>query len=264
MKQMTLAVVLLLGLDACGSDLLGGRSTTEGGVLGPGSVIDKWISEIPEERLRDQCAANHGTVIDSITVGACANAKAHLSISDGLGLTEQDLDCESGTGGAYTLQCVQLDADGRLYWQDGPSVPPWLQAVGPSISDKYDPSRWTYVAWDAAVNHDYCYHHNGITHGYSKDDCDQQFFSDLSAVCASDQYAGESWFSVDACRVNAAAMFAAVQVAGEAPWNIMNARVQYPAHEPQWQKLGLAKDVSDERIKDLAAEIAAAGASLEK
>ena len=239
-KQTVLGMMLLLGLAACGAP----------GVLGPASVIDEWTAQMPEQRLRDKCTQSGGTLIDTLTVGPCTGGRVHLTPSGEL--AEQDQDCASGTGGAYGLQCVQTDAQGLLYWQDGPSVPNWLQAVGPSISEKFDPARWTFVAWDAAVNHDYCYHHNGSTYGYGKADCDQQFFADLSALCASDTYKDQSWFTRENCRVNAAAMFAAVQVAGDAPWNIMDSHVQYPDYAPLWKTLGLDADVSDPVIKELA------------
>ena len=181
----------------------------------------------------------------------------HLSLRGGdTGDADQDQPCGDGTGGAYPLQCAHQDPQGLWYWNDGPSVPAWLQAVGPSISDKFDPAKWTYLAWDAAVNHDTCYHHNGATFGYDKDACDGQFFADLSALCAADKYRDISWFTKENCQVNAAAMFAAVQVAGQAPWAIMNSEVHYPAYVPQWQQLGLPGDVADPLIKALAEKFA--------
>ena len=104
---------------------------------------------------------------------------------------------------------------------------------------------------EAAVNHDYCYHHNGAQYALDKNDCDQQFFVDITAVCLQDHLDAEhAWFSVNSCKRQAGVMYEAVRRGGDDAWDAMDAEVAYPEWTPLWETFGMDEAPALDTLED--------------
>jgi hypothetical protein len=203
-----------------------------------------WADEEPLALRRHKCEEEHGKLVEVLKVSACEAGEVTL-VADGTVLVQS---CEGGTGGPREHQCAHFDAAGLMYFNDGPSTPSWVHSGSPVLGDSLSHSRWARLFWPAAVNHDYCYHHNGSTYGYTQADCDDQLYRDLSALCAEQSWTAIHWFSKLGCQVNAAGMYAAVRKEGEESWEAMDARVAYPNWVPIWQTLGMDADPTDDTL----------------
>jgi hypothetical protein len=185
------------------------------------------------------CGQQRGTWRATVDASPCADGNMTLAV-DG---AAHPLGCGGGKGLVYTGQC-SYDADGDgVYFNDGPSSPEWVQGVSQQLGDALDQTRWNRLFWDAAVNHDYCYHGKSA-YGWTKADCDDQFLTDLSAVCAQPAFTRIGWFSRQACERNAALYTAAVQLLGQASFDATDTLVAYPAWEPLGRAMGLEEDAT--------------------
>ena len=180
------------------------------------------------------CDQQRGTWRESIDAAACADGNMTLTV-DG---QAHPLRCGGGKGLQYTGQCAYDAGEGGVYFNDGPSSPEWVQGVSQQLGSALDQTRWNRLFWDAAVNHDYCYHSKSV-YGWSKEDCDDQFVTDLSAVCAQPAFTQIDWFSKEHCERNAALYAGAVQILGQASFDAQDTLVHYPVWEPLGRKMGL-------------------------
>jgi hypothetical protein len=211
------------------------------------AAANDYIEKPQIDQRKSQCLAYEGRWVENIAVGPCTAGEAVLRF-DG---TEEKLHCDTGTGEDSPHVCLYRDGKGRAFFDDGPSTPASAHFIS-GISDSYDLARWGLLFWPAAVNHDYCYHHNPITRGLSQQDCDMQMLSDLSAVCETEAFKKISWFDQDVCHKNAALAFATVRGCGDKYYAVQNTLVDYPQWEPLWRKYGLEHDAMDFNvIKDV-------------
>ncbi len=209
-----------------------------------------WVSNLEGpilEQRREKCAQESGFWVEHVEVGACENGSATVTVNE----TRVEQACEGdGRGQQLSWQCVHttMPLGGTYYFNDGPSTPDFLQRLGELVSDRTHFLRWNDLFWDAAVNHDYCYHHGQITYGYTQKDCDGQILDDLLAICRSDRGEEHTWFDAETCMQNAQGMFGALRQFGTDNFNAINTYVQYPKYEPLFEKLGVAReDEDDER-----------------
>ncbi|RYF10974.1 MAG: hypothetical protein EOO40_04160 [Deltaproteobacteria bacterium] len=253
-----LSTFCILHAAACGSaqDLWEGAADkasdlvqqTDDLVSGAVRAANDYIEADQLELRRNKCTEENGIWVDEIVISPCEQGVVTLTI-DGV---EEQQSCEGGTGGTESDQCMHRDPQNLAYFNDGPSTPPAIERLSSVFGDDYDLLRWSSLLWPAAVNHDYCYHHNGATYGLNKADCDAQMLSDISAICALPAFAEISWFDPEVCRKNAAASFAMVRACGDEFFEQLDSRVHYPAYRPLWQQFGLESDPSD---PDLAAQV---------
>lgn len=202
-------------------------------------AITTWTDEGPMKQRYDKCSEEQGDWVAKITVDACTQGTAQLHVQvdpNDTTATTQAQECKQGTGGEYTYQCAHYDNDHRLYFSDGPSTPNIAQAASGFFGDSANQLNWNDIFWDAARNHDYCYH-NGVTRNLTKDDCDHEFYADMQHVCADPSMTQYSWFSLSSCHLQADGMFEAVQSQGEAYYNIMATVVDYPVWQAPPQSL---------------------------
>ncbi len=223
------------------SDALGDLSDSFDEAL---DAANDYIEGPQLEQRRHHCDRDKGTWVERVEISPCRDGEATLNF-DG---AEEVQRCGSGEGGVQTFQCMFRDAQGRAYFNDGPSTPPSLQTLS-GLHQDLDLGRWAELFWDAAVNHDYCYHHNGITRQLSQRDCDVQMLQDLSAVCAAPQVQAISWFEEDTCRRHAALAYLSVRAYGEDNFVVQNTEVNYPLYQPMQEKLGLSPQDIDGRIQ---------------
>ena len=215
-------------------------------------AASEWVSDLEQpilEQRREKCEQENGQWAESVTVSACENGYATVTVD---GYTDKQ-ECEgSGLGQDLSWQCVHMTAPvvGAYYFNDGPSTPGYLQRFGELVSDRTHFLRWNDLFWDAAVNHDYCYHHGQVTYGYTQKDCDGQMLDDLLAICRSGLGEKHAWFDADACMQNAQGMYGAVRQFGGDNFDSMNTRVAYPKYEPLFDKLGVAREEDDNARRD--------------
>ena len=210
------------------------------------NYVDAKINRRPLELRRFMCEQERGTWVDAIDVGPCVGGRAELTI----GARQQSQACEGERQGAsFADQCLHISSDGAWYFNDGPSVPHMLVAIDTEIL------QWSEIFWDAAVNHDYCYHHGAATYGYGRDICDAQILDDLLAICEAGFPSGEegleasSSFNREACGKQAHRAYMALVYGGEDNFAAMNTRVNYPAYRPMWRQRGLPGKVADEKMR---------------
>lgn len=95
-------------------------------------------------------------------------------------------------GGGGTGICITFDREGNPLWDDGASklhpldwIPVDLLIGLPPGFFLPAPTTFGYprLFYNAGVRHDYCYHHNPKTYGYSKGDCDKLFLGDMTKSC---------------------------------------------------------------------------------
>lgn len=210
-------------------------------------AVANWKDAGPVALRERKCAEAQGRWVQKLTMTPCDN-----------GTTQVDLDGEvfeqrcgpMHDGGDETLQCVAFDDDGRVYFNDGPSVPPAMVTISGWLHDSIDQLRYEEVLWQAGVDHDHCYHSNPISYGLSKSDCDERFIADLEALCMNQSSLGEPWFHNEVCRKYSALMYGAVRAGGQGAWAAFDTLVSYPQGEPMWQQLGLSEDPFNESVKD--------------
>lgn len=78
------------------------------------------------------------------------------------------------------------------------------------------------VFFQACVYHDFCYHHEPISHGLNKEDCDQNFLKDMVAICRSEQIGDSD------CESTALWFYRAVKYFGQSAWNCSKEFANYP------------------------------------
>ena len=212
----------------------------------------EWIEGAQLAQRQRHCSREGGQWVQRLEVEPCKNGRTrlHLSQDEGQESALQEQACDSGQGTVYEHQCVYYTSAGQVYFNDGPSQPPWIERATGVLDVKWDVGRWSSLFWPAAVNHDYCYHHNGITRGYTHKDCDEQMLADLSALCAEPRFHELDWFGVDLCKRQAAITFASVRAFGDEAWEIMNTHVDYPVWTPVWQRFNMPGDVMDAELRD--------------
>lgn len=209
--------------------------------------VDDWVNAEPMQQRHDKCAEEGGTWVKHVHVSPCVDGKVTVDFD---GRIEAQA-CDAGEGGEEQFQCVHQSADGQSYFNDGPSVPNVLQRLSSSVSGDVDQLRYLDLFWPAGVNHDYCYHHGASAYGLTQADCDAQYFSDLSAVCANDAFRDQyDWYKQRSCRQVAATHYAAVRGQGERAYHMMQSYVRYPAWEPMWRAFGLPEDAVDQELAD--------------
>lgn len=203
--------------------------------------VDAWVNQEPLAQRHAKCDAENGIWIRRVEVSACKEGRVTITLAHpNDDSVTQVQHCVSGRGSSLEWQCMHEDSGGLVYFNDGPSTPHLLQTVSGHLDEKLDQLRWNGVFWRAAVNHDYCYHHNGSTYGFEKNDCDQQFFVDLTAICLQEPLQREhDWFDEAICKRQAAAMYHAVQKGGNEAWEAMDTAVAYPEWRPLWQEFGM-------------------------
>ena len=221
-----------------------------GDAYGAAKSAARWADELEKpilEQRERMCREENGYWAEEVWVSACENGHVTVTVDD----VETQQDCEGeGPGQVYAWQCVYRTSasSGTYYFNDGPSAPHYLQRFGETISDRTNSIRWNELFWDAAVNHDYCYHHGKVTYNYARKDCDGQLLDDLLAICRSGRGEKYPWFDTDECMSNAQAMFAAVRQFGDDSFNVMNTFVRYPAYAPLFDALDVEReDQDDER-----------------
>ncbi len=235
-RPALLGLILLLPLSACGAV----QEKIEGGVL---SAEQKWKEQAMQQR-QQMCDAAQGTYSD-VDVSACVDGVATLDA----GPEHQRQPCTGGEATHYDGQCLQQDANGLIYFSDGPSVPYEFLNVGKEVGEGADLSTWNGFFWAAGVNHDYCYHHGAPTYAYVQADCDAQMLDDLVALCSQKDNSSFPWFSKDRCSVNAQIMYTAVRAFGDTNFKRMSTRVSYPPYEPLWRSLGFTQQPDDPALR---------------
>ena len=234
-------------VSSAGSAAVETKEEVVGGAKNLADKAEDWVNADPLTQRREMCDDEAGQWLEDVTVSACTDGRMTVT-ADG---NEMVQECNSGEGGHSVKQCGHRDASGNLYFNDGPSVPHLLQKLSGSVADRSDLLRYNRLFWPAGVNHDYCYHHGEMVRGLSRSDCDRQYYSDVSAVCAYDQYAEQyDWFRPDTCRNIAASQYTVVRLQGSGPFAALNSNVAYPQWSPLWQQFGLSHDPIDERVVD--------------
>ena len=214
------------------------------------SAASTWASNLERpilEQREEKCAQEHGYWAETVDVTPCENGYATVTV-DG---SSNKQACEGdGQGQQAVKQCVHQTKTGAYYFNDGPSTPHYLQRFGELISDRTHFLRWNDLFWEAAVNHDYCYHHGQITYGYAQKDCDEQFIDDLLAVCRSGRGEVHAWFDSEVCMQNAQGMYGAVRQFGGDSFDVMNTRVAYPEYTPMFDKLNVMRERDDQERRE--------------
>jgi hypothetical protein len=201
------------------------------------------------EQRKEKCAQESGSWAEVVDVSACKDGYATVTL-DGSSVEQT---CEGdGPGQQLTGQCVHKTAPvlGTYYFNDGPSTPHYLQRFGEIVSDRTHFLRWNDLFWEAAVNHDYCYHHGQITYGYTQKDCDGQFIDDLLATCRSGRGDVHDWFDSEVCMQNAQGMYGAVRQFGGDNFDAMNTLVHYPKYTSLFDKLNVMRDKDDDMRRE--------------
>mmetsp|Transcript_19848 Transcript_19848/g.28231 ORF Transcript_19848/g.28231 Transcript_19848/m.28231 type:complete len:553 (+) Transcript_19848:676-2334(+) len=141
---------------------------------------------------------------------------------------EPDESCVASTGswGDPTyFSCVTLAPKQDAWlWDDGPSAPWW------DVTWKFD-----FLFYGAYVWHDWCYHHNPITYGQTKKDCDEISYRIADEICKHfDKIRGHlglltDWFFKKGCLAASTAYYTGVSTLPPATsaWNAANTKVYY-------------------------------------
>lgn len=80
------------------------------------------------------------------------------------------------------------------------------------------------VFFQACVYHDFCYHHEPTSNGYSKDDCDNKFLLDMIDICRYQKAQDKS------CESSARWFYRAVYLFGGSSWACSKEQANYPRH----------------------------------
>ena len=215
-------------------------------------AASEWVSDLERPILaqrKEKCAQENGHWAETVDISPCEDGYATVTV-DGVSARQE---CEGdGLGEQLSWQCVHSTAPvvGTYYFNDGPSTPHYLQRFGELVSERTHFLRWNELFWEAAVNHDYCYHHGQITYGYTQKDCDGQLIDDLLALCRSGRGETYPWFDVEVCMQNAQGMYGAVRQCGSDSFNAMNTRVYYPAYQPLFEKLDVPREDEDDARRE--------------
>jgi len=81
------------------------------------------------------------------------------------------------------------------------------------------------VFFKACLKHDFCYHHEPATNGYSKKHCDKQFYVDMLNTCVQE----EDFSNVISCSAMALGFYQAVKFGGDNSWECSNSNFDYSA-----------------------------------
>ncbi len=133
-----------------------------------------------DERLKKYCSQIGGNVVNEFT---CPKSKLKLKFDF----------------------CLTKDDLGRMLFFDG--------CTGPSggHADLFYP---------ACIKHDYCYHHEPNTHGYTRSDCDHQFLNNTLDLCAKAEDQKD-------CRLWAQSMYRALRMFGDVAFNCAKYEADY-------------------------------------
>jgi hypothetical protein len=237
--------VLCLALVGCGDDIL--TASTHHNYDMFKSILDNAddaLEASPQAQRREQCALEKGQWAKEVYVGPCRDGVAELTVDGAMQLQT----CDGGDGDLFEGMCVHYDRGGLVYFNDGPTVPAVMLQASSLLGESLDQMRYAPIFWSAGVAHDYCYHHNPITRGLSQQDCDDQFLSDLSAVCSQPNH-DKPWFDKTGCDTYAASLYAAVHAGGAASYEVLNTRVDYPLWQPLWRQFGMTEEAVDLELK---------------
>lgn len=80
---------------------------------------------------------------------------------------------------------------------------------------------------DACVLHDHCYHHNPVTYGLSREDCDREFKAEMLQICDRRYPPARSRRWHRRCRRAARRMAFAVSIASGRHYRYSNYRAEY-------------------------------------
>lgn len=78
------------------------------------------------------------------------------------------------------------------------------------------------VFFQACVYHDFCYHHEPTSNGYSKEDCDSKFLLDMMDICKYEQADDHD------CEGSAKWFYRAVDFFGGSSWDCSKQPASYP------------------------------------
>lgn len=251
-QKSTLIVAMCLMLSAptfagCGSEVLAAASDHSLGVFTNGAErIDEAIEAGPLAQRQQECVNEDGLWAEWVVVSECEQGQARVFIE---GAYDSSQECDGGPGEAFEGMCTHRDPAGALYFNDGPTVPAAMIQFSEMLGASLDQTNYMSLFWSAGVAHDYCYHHNPITRGFTQAHCDRNFLSDLSAVCVQPTQ-GRPWFSKKGCQFYASALYGAVKAGGKPSYDLLNTLVDYPEWIPMWKQYGMQGEVIDEELKE--------------
>ncbi len=228
---------ILPAMAACGGDNITGAAQD---VLNPTldgvEKVNKWKDGAPEEMRFEKCLDEGGQWVSELKISACEDGNAQID-ADGI-VTVQP--CGQGhEKSTSTLQCLHRDTLGRVYYNDGPSVPPAMLTISSWIDPSIDQMRYNRLFWQAGVLHDNCYHNNPITYGLTREDCDERFIEDLMTSCLYHQNAGFDWFKKSVCQTYATLMYGMVRKHGGENFDGVNLEAQYEIPQPLFVQYGM-------------------------
>jgi len=239
-----IAVLTLMSLPAQALSVSSLASDAISPTLDGVEQVSHWKDGAPEAMRLQKCAEEGGQWVHLLKISPCEDGQAEID-ADGIKSVQT---CGLGHhGGEAELQCTHRDSLGRLYFNDGPSVPPAMLTLSSWIDDSIDQMRYNELFWQAGVMHDYCYHDNPITYGLSQRDCDERFIEDLIATCVYHESSDFNWFKTNVCHTYAALMYGMVRTYGEESFSGYNLEAAYPLQEPLYRQLGMAESPYDER-----------------
>jgi hypothetical protein len=169
---------------------------------------------VSENERRRICAETRGLGLAHVSVQACVDGVqwVHADFLDiEPSLNSQPQLCEGGKGMDYGIACVYADGRGQYYWDDGPSIPAaadgLLHVVLGHLTERY-----ATLFWPAGQMHDYCYHHEPVTYGNSRSDCDDEFLGNMRGICNTPRWSWLwDWFDLAKCHLAAITMYGFVR-----------------------------------------------------
>jgi hypothetical protein len=175
--------------------------------------LDRWT--VSREERKRICEATRGRFADKVVVEPCINGFQNVRpYGERFRDTEpQGQRCTEGTGNDYFDQCVYVDLNDMYYFDDGPSMKPWQEALTPGRLTSGD-HRYVVLFWEAGQKHDYCYHHSP-TYGFRRELCDNDFDNQMHQICKNSHKGlfeiPRTSYNRDACTAVAKLMAAAVR-----------------------------------------------------
>ena len=156
------------------------------------------------------------TLILTITFGLTSTALANQQLVEYCYQTGGEVVPEwtcPATGAIKMGQaCKQKNAQGQEMYFNGCSAPE---------------GKYKNLFFKACVIHDLCYHHEPTTNNKSKQDCDDQFLSDMKKICVN-----TNPLSFE-CGFVAQTFYAAVDTAGDSAFMCSKENVNYPSDMDQ-------------------------------
>jgi hypothetical protein len=183
-------------------------------------LLRKATTKVTMEDRRQICAETGGLLVTTVRVSPCSGGVQRVEPE---GLPAQAQRCASGKGDKYFPACVYVDARGLYHWDDGPSSPPELEVLLPGQTRE----PYKILFWVAGQLHDYCYHHGNATYGFSKAQCDDEFYEIMKEICKQDFPGVLNWFDKKECDVSALTFYKAVVKKGQSAFEATNTAVDY-------------------------------------